>query len=271
MRKIVLAASAAVALGLSGPASGATINYVEESIGVSGGTQGGLEADCADGERALGGGILSTGNYDTSDLNASYPTDGPDSNERSDDAWRAYIDAYDLVSITVKVACVGGNPTKNLKYRDDVARVPKGATKALRVGCPRGYKVTSGGVSNSGVFEQAELKTSRPVDGNTSWEGAIRNLTSHRLKIFVSAVCARGSFAKGLAYRQKTREADPDSQAAALSNCPVGGTAVGGGVRVKGALSNVNTNVINVSSSISYVDATGGNPVEFTNYLICHG
>jgi hypothetical protein len=272
MRRILLAVSC-LALALVGapPATAATISDYQAEESVSAGTQGYVQADCPDGQRALGGGVVSSGAYDSSYVNATYPEDGQDAKDRRDDAWRTYVDALSNVDITARVVCLDGKAAKSLKYLREIKHVPEGGTRSVRASCPQGYKVTGGGLSNSGVFDEAEVKGTRPVDRNTAWEGTVRNISTHTEKIFVDVVCARGAFAKGLKYRDENGKADPHTQSSVATDCPGGGTATGAGVLVKRAASNVNTVITTDDSSQAYVDATGSKPVRFTNYVICHG
>jgi hypothetical protein len=235
------------------------------------GTQGFVQSDCSEGARALGGGGTADSGYNTAYVNATYPEDGPDANEKRDDAWRVYVDALETVSVSVSVVCLEGKAAKSLKYMREVKHLPEGTTRSARAPCPPGYKVTGGGVSNSGVFNEAKVKATRPVKRNTAWEGTVRNISTHNEKIFVYAVCARGSFAKDLAYRDEDGKAGPHTSESVVTVCLHGGKATGSGVRVRRGPSNVNrTDPTRGDAAVADVDAIGSEPIKFTNYVICH-
>jgi hypothetical protein len=219
----------------------------------------------------LGGGITSSGGYDSSQVNAAYPADGSDSpDDRIDDAWRGYIDASVGVTMTLRIVCLQGSVADGLKYRARSVRVPAHTT-SLAAPCPNGYQVTGGGVTNSGVFDEVELKESRPAKGGEAWKGTVRNVSNHRKALLVYAICANGRVARHLSYRHSGGTAPAGNQASEQTNCPGGSGAIAAGVRVKANNSNVNSFQLVGPGTTSYVDAGGLSDVKWTNYAVCLG
>jgi hypothetical protein len=266
---VVVVVGCAALLLTAASALALTVTVEEGSAGVTTGTQGDAQADCPDGARVLGGGITNSGGYDTGYVNAAYPADGSDTDERSDDAWRGYLDANANVTLTLRVACLHGAVADALKYKTSEVRVPSHQSKGLAVSCPKGYTVTGGGVTNSGIYGQVAVKESRPIDRGAAWKGKVDNISSRLRKLTVSAVCARGKVAKRLSYRDSRGTAPSGGQASEGTDCPVDGEPIAAGVNVGVRKSNVNTFNLNGDGATSYLDALGNDDVKFTNYVVC--
>jgi hypothetical protein len=273
-RALVLAGALAMALAWASSAHAIELTYVSENESVSAGTQSlgdDSQANCPAGTRAAGGGIVSSGAYNSSYVNSLYPAEGFDGNDREDDAFRVYLDALQNVTLTGRAVCVGGPAADKLRYKQERTKVAAGKAKTLRASCPGSSKVTGGGLQNSASFGDAELKTTRPVNRGRAWEGTMRNLGTTRQKMWVTAICASGKLAKGLSYRHTEETAGAGTQTSASTDCPGNDLATSGGVKVTKAASNVNSVYPDDGggASQSYVDAGPGGPVSFTNYAVC--
>lgn len=266
-RGLTLAATVAVIGSGALAAHASAVSYVTGtgSAGPSG--QGNATAECAPGQKVLGGGVFSSGAHGVSFINATHPFlgNGP-TNE-----WRGFVDAYSGVTITVDAICQGGGVASTLEYRQADGQVGAAVSRKTKTAhCPNGYQVTGGGVTNSAIFNQIDVKISRPVDGGTAWEGQVRAFQGAGGLMSVYAICATGGFANHLVYRSKSATAEAGTQESKLVNCPGNAKVVGGGAAARKALSAVNsTGVINTGNWVSYVYAYSVD-AKFTTYAVCH-
>jgi hypothetical protein len=170
---VILACTVFVVAAPSAPA--ASLKYVSERNGdVGGGAQGGVDAMCPRDRHVLGGGTSSSGAWNETTINDSYPIDGDDVDTTPDDGWRSTIDnkAGDPRGVTSLAICAKG---KTPKYRStDFVSVDLAGV----AGCPAGTSPSGGGVSSEGTYVQNSFVTETwPVDSDDSddrpdsWQG----------------------------------------------------------------------------------------------------
>jgi hypothetical protein len=253
------------------PAAPAAIFYYASGDSVNAGTQGTVEASCGVG-RALGGGVFSQGLYGTTNINSSVPDDGADGDLLPNDGWIAFVDGISGVIVSASVACVDGKPGDALKFRTTERSVGSGKTKELVASCPDRYKVTGGGVSNTGGFEDVFLRSSRPVSKGIAWEGEVKNVDDSAVTMTVHAICSKGRFARDLDYPKGRGKAKAGQQGFKKVGCG-GGKSVAGGIRVgKGSFLVNGFGLVNDGTGAqAFVDATGSNAVRFKVYAVCRG
>jgi hypothetical protein len=146
----------------------------------------------------------------------------------------------------------------------DVLGPSERATKT--VSCPRGYRVTGGGVISP---DDIEVKGTRPVNDGRAWEGSVLNV-GIATDWGISAFCVSGVFANHLVYKVHADTAEAGDADEDFIDCPHSGL-VGGGTRIVGrGGSNLNSTYPEADDTwISVVDATGLSSVGYETYAIC--
>jgi hypothetical protein len=112
-------------------------------------------------------------------------------------------------------------------YPHHDSTVPPHQTVLADVHCPRGTKLTGGGVSTSSQSPKVVVSQSSP-EGHTGWSGFVNNDTSSAKTMTVQAVCADSG-----KYRYVDSLATPiptHGQASVVATCPSGSQVTGGGV-----------------------------------------
>jgi hypothetical protein len=160
MRTTVAAAVATVTcLAIAPPASALKIKYVQEVQVAGPDAITTVESFCRNGFSVTGGGAFSNGAYSQTKIQDTHPIDGPDSDSKPDDGWRASIwnTASTFGNIESQAICV-----KNLATKVKSDPFTPGFT-APNVACPKGMTVTGGGIETAGTFAlPPSVLSSRP-------------------------------------------------------------------------------------------------------------
>ena len=241
--------------------SGVTFTYASEEATPTFGAA--PIAECPLGKKVLGGGVRGGIEYNSSTIVGLRSDDGPDPGTVIDDAWQGFAVASSEVTIGAYAACRAGSVVRRQKSIDFLA---SGERASKTVGCPRGYRVTGGGVTSS---DEIEVKATHPTDDGKAWEGAALNV-GIGTSVGIRAYCVGGSFAKHLVYKKSSDTADAGQQEEDFIDC-YNHALVGGGTSVAGRRqSNLRSTYPEANDTwISDVDAVGLGPVSFKTYAIC--
>src|SRR5687767_2043403 len=162
MRTTVAAGVATAAfLALAAPASALKIKYVQEVQVAPADAITTVESFCRSGFSVTGGGAFSNGAYAQTKIQDTHPIDGPDSDFKPDDGWRASIwnTASTAGNIESQAICA-----KNLATKVRTQPFSPGGTPP-NVACPDGMTATGGGIETAGGFTiPATILSSRPGD-----------------------------------------------------------------------------------------------------------
>jgi hypothetical protein len=125
----------------------------------------------------------------------------------------------------------------DLSYRDKVNQVPKRSRGSVKVSCPNGFHVISGGGRASGPFRAGRLVASAPFDSNDpgtkpedGWRAVADNFDGKRRRVTAYAICAKGG---GLSYESKEFTARKRARKHVDVDCPPGEYVLGGGLTHK--------------------------------------
>jgi hypothetical protein len=220
------------------------------------------EAMCSGRRHVLGGGVLSTAGFDGTDVLGLRPSAAPDAPYY--DAWRAVATASEAATVTTYAAC----RAQAVYHQHKAFAIGVGERKTRVVHCPRGFRVTGGGVTSP---ETTEVKSTRPTDDGKAWEGSLFNSGDIGTDWGMHVFCADGNFAKHLVYKHSTDQAATGEQEGLITDCPGRDGLVGGGVYIGPGDSNLNTTApLGDHAWRSYVDHVSiGPPLQFKNYAIC--
>jgi len=115
LRQLVLVAVVALTVGVGGSAVAATVGkeaalalqakqanlgtvdgftYKSNTRNILPESQRFVQVQCPDAKHATGGGVFSSGGYNESTINSTYPIDDGDSDLTPDDGWGGYVDNY---------------------------------------------------------------------------------------------------------------------------------------------------------------------------------
>lgn len=257
----------AIAFGTSALASEASaFSLVSASAPAPAGFGANPQADCPAGKHTLSGGVLSSGAFNSSDTLLLSPGDGPDPGTYHDDSYRVVMVAFEDVTVTSYAICRNGPVVYRHKSIDDGLSPGERDTRTVR--CPRGYRVTGGGANSP---ESAEVKSSRPVDDGTAWEGSVED-PDIATDWGVSALCVDGALAKTLTYKVSAGTVPAGEQGNTITDCPGHNGLVGGGTYIGPGASNLNSTApVDVDEGWrSYVDHLGIGPaLHYKTYAIC--
>src|SRR4051794_17871873 len=106
------AAGARGATGARGPAGFSALDYVSGDFGpFPAHSQYGGEVVCSQGEHAVGGGVLSDGDYAQQVVDSTYPSDGTGSTDPGTRGWTAYVDntSSTTLGFTVYAVCAAAS------------------------------------------------------------------------------------------------------------------------------------------------------------------
>jgi hypothetical protein len=148
--------------------------------------------ECGGGDKVVGGG----GSISPSDSfqSRNQPTDGPDANEKADDAWaiRVYDGVGGIGGMSLWAVCDDLDPD----YRDAAAYVKSHDSASSTANCPDGTHVSGGGARMSGPGEQVYLAGSYPIDDGDSgstpddgWKASGFNKSAKRRTLTAYAIC----------------------------------------------------------------------------------
>jgi hypothetical protein len=202
--------------------AGDGLSYESESLGPVGPGFIGLGAGCTGRERILGGGLESTGGFGSTSISLLKPTDDdPD----------GFATAAEVMTagptLTGNAVCASRSLVGERRFAE---REGERKSHALRVSCPRGTQVLSGGGFTGGY-----LKASRPFDGpdrdddaNDAWY--VKGGSSDSDFVSVGAVCAKPSEVHAKIVRRTEVAVVPAmTQGYADVSCKAGQRVIAGG------------------------------------------
>ncbi|MDX6587669.1 MAG: hypothetical protein QOI31_2142 [Solirubrobacterales bacterium] len=146
---------------LAQPASALKLKYVQVVNVVEADAVESVEAFCPNGYSVTGGGAFSNGAFNETRMQDSHPVDGPDSDSKPDDGWRASIwnTAASARNSESQAICAKNLATKVKSKSFMPGGIPPQTT------CPNGMTVTGGGIETSGTFAlPPAIISSRPGD-----------------------------------------------------------------------------------------------------------
>jgi Abnormal spindle-like microcephaly-assoc'd, ASPM-SPD-2-Hydin len=231
-------------------------------------------ATCPPDQRILGGGLFSQAEFDKSAVVGTRPFDGLDVDSQPDDGWEGIVDTGDVGSglpFYAAGVCQGGRVASRLKYRQQTVVVGAGSRRTKSVQCPKGYKVTGGGVTGEGVYDSREVEGTRPLRRGRGWKGRVNNFSANPQTMTVDAICATGRFARKLVYRTKPHVTVPGQGVNLGHRCPGDSKLTGGGLlappspTVVGALTEQGP----PAKFVGRVDETGSTATTVKTYVIC--
>ena len=203
---------------------------------------------CPGRQRALGGGVVQSGQPPFAFIQASGPLDAsgtPGGTKDGDIAKRWFVAIKQVIDQTewkVFVICarVPGAKIETASFTTDEEEVGK---KSVR--CPDSRRALGGGVVPIGSGEGTSITASGPLDRSgevsktktgdvaKSWFAAVRDMSGENLRRFkVFVICAKGSSAT---ISTNKASADPGADVQALEQCDGPKRAVGGGILPLGA------------------------------------
>lgn len=255
------AVMALVALCALAPPAGA-VSFTAASEGATAEFGAAPVAECPAGKHVLGGGVIASGGFGTSDIEAS--TDWTDMGSPFPAAWRGVVIGFADTTVTTYAACRIEDVFERHKSFEFIGA---GERLSGTVHCPRGYRVTGGGLSSP---ERDEVKGTRPVDGGKAWEGTLLN-GDLATDWGVSVLCVEDPFAKHLVYEVEAGKVDAGEQDSTHVDCPGRDGLVSGGTYIDPGGSNLNTTApISNEGWQSYVDHVGVGPtLHYKTYAIC--
>jgi hypothetical protein len=264
LRSLALAAVIAAAGAAALAPRASALSFVAESENAAADFGAAPIAECPLGRKVLGGGVLSSGGFNSSETVGNRSSDGPDAGNEIDDAWQGFVESYLAVTVTTYAICRNGSVVTRHKSIDFVG---PGERATRTVSCPRGYRVTGGGVASP---EDIEVKATRPVNEGRAWEGSVLNV-GIATDWGISAFCVDGAFAKHLVYEVTPGTAAAGEQDGNATDCPGHDGLVGGGTYVGPGESNLNTTAPLYNEAWrSYVDHLGVGPsLQYKTYAIC--
>jgi hypothetical protein len=161
---------------------------------ISADTSGGTKVHCPPGTRVTGGGA-DIGGTENNQLASTHPFDDGDPNKRPDDGWAAAGNNGDSDTTSFKVGAVCTASGKFV-YRTRSASVAPDDVKFRSVRCPRGTRVSGGGVDARAGNEVAATAPIDRDDADTEpddgWLGGINNEGSDPRRITAFAICNKG-------------------------------------------------------------------------------
>jgi hypothetical protein len=285
------AVAVAVAI-LTAPAGAAEYRYSGKTANVQPGERSGPTAKCPRGTRLLGGGV--SNDVDTNELRLASlaPVDSRgrkgDRDRITDDGFKASADniGADPVAVRTWAICVRGKAGRKLVYRKKSQTADGGGGAFVtgpRLPCPGGARVVSGGGSIAGGYATSVLRGSTPDEGpdgdmlpDDEWISYFTHSGTRKATTY--AVCAKGSFAKGLRYPAVASNIGPGNSFL-QANCPdgklvVGGGAVSGDIVQSIALTSTapedggDPGFVRDNAWIAYADPEAIHPFEVT--AVCH-
>jgi hypothetical protein len=208
--------------------------------------------------------------------NESPGAPSPDANHQVADNLFKASNSIDLGEDTI-CAASAGQPVYPSAKKDSKA----GKRTTVKVDCPNGTAVLSGGGSANGPFKSQRLVETAPFDDkidldttpDDGWRAAVDNVSKkdHKAKVF--AIC--GNIAS-LHYDESSFEVVQHTRRNYQLACPVGEYVLGGGVtpgvgfgKTKLVASRYPP-VAGPSSWITEVDNLSNSDRVGTNYVICH-
>jgi hypothetical protein len=153
----------------------------------------------------------------------------PDSNHQVADS---LFPGDSNVNLSEATICAENAPA--ISYRDKTHRVKKRSRGRVKVSCPDGKHVVSGGGRASGPFGSGRLATSAPFDSNDpgtkpddGWRVTADNLSTKRRRVTSEAICVGGG---GFSYESTAFSVNKRSRKHVEVDCPVGEFVMGGGL-----------------------------------------
>lgn len=137
---------------------------------------------CPAGTKVSGGGVELLGGDHSVEVGTSAPSDGPDANNKPDDAWSGTGNNGTGGSVEMHVFAVCAKRGDYRVVESDRTPIPDNGSASAEVRCPAGSKVTGGGVDIRGVDPNLEVNSSFPTDGgdvgftpDNGWQGIAYN------------------------------------------------------------------------------------------------
>ena len=203
-----------------GTANGVT--YVLDQSPVAVDQQAAVLAECPPGSELLGAGADSVSGQPEGVLSSLRPEDGDDANGRPDDAVTAFAHNTSTMAGSTQVwaFCAPGK----VRYPSRSLKVPRRDTRAVKVPCPRGTRVLSGGAYLDGLNDEVRLNALRPYDDgdkgklrDDGWQVKASNVEGGRKQMTAWAFCRKGVKPS---YESAAAGLGPDTAAGAGLACP---------------------------------------------------
>lgn len=199
-----------------------------------------LFAICNQSAAVVGGGVDVNGPAKGSRITYGFPGDSYlDADSKPSDHWRGAAQEVGPVAsrrITTYAVCRKAGEAGIAYKSKQEADVPDGATVALKVRCPAGTSVASGG---SDVY-RGTIPTSEPYDGGDAdakrddgWRIRARNEEGSPYTVTAYAVCLPHSI--HLRYVKRSAKTPANAAKTLSATCRKGAAVVGGGQEIKGS------------------------------------
>jgi hypothetical protein len=229
--KAVILSLLLVAFGLSAaPANaGISIKYVQSSSKpVPAGEQATKSVSCPLGMRVVSGGVYTGGVTVDDEVAESYPSDGPDPDDRSDDAWTGTISAGAADTfVRTHAVCAAGIPLTFRKEKSDLAPGPQQATAT----CPTETYSVGGGIDLAGKSTKRTIYTLQAggatVASRRVWYNGVNNDTANTVEAISHVICRPATFAVEVGF--SSGSVNPGQQGSLIAHCPAGTKVIGGG------------------------------------------
>ena len=222
----VAALTATVAcLAMAAPASALKVKYNAVNSTANPDAVTTVDAPCPDGFSITGGGAFSSGDFEETMIQDSYPIDGKDADSKPDDAWRATIwnTSSQFRNIEAQAICAKAKT----KYVTSILPNGNGGKRAK---CPNGTSATGGGINvNESFAFPYTLISSRPNRPDpTKWSIFILGPGMAATGVTVHAACLSDEDAKVKA-RQGLFDSPMDDQSGGDVFCKASEKLVGVG------------------------------------------
>jgi hypothetical protein len=214
--------------------------------------------------RPQGGGVIINSTSPFAGVNGSIPAaDGV--------SWDAWVNNSTGATVNIGVYALCATPRSGYVVLHATYANPAGMQSSGTVACPTGTKVIGGGGVLSSSQVLANINTTIP-QGN-GWGVDANNGTTSSETFDVYAVCSKyGTKQNYGVHAGAAVDNPPETQSRAFAPCPLGTSALGGGVYSSSASTSVNLNGTSMLSSggwTNYENNATQTDYSLTPYVIC--